>query len=109
MANIRSIVSTPTQAMRTADLCDKSESYPKRGVSASTGAPDGPTAFIDGAYGWTTFRVASNGSTFAAANGGSWLLANGTPATLTPAERAELVSLLSPARRFSSRWPTRFW
>ena len=41
-------------------------------AGATTGSPDGPAAFVDGAYGWTTFRAAATGSAFGAANGGSW-------------------------------------
>jgi hypothetical protein len=109
MNNNRAITSDPTQASRTAALCDKAEGYPRRGTSAANGLPVGPVGFVDGAYGWSTFRAAVSGSTFRAANGESWILANGTPVTLTPEERTELASLLLPGRRASSRTSVRAW
>jgi hypothetical protein len=105
----RPITSTVVQSERTAALCDKAENYPKRGVNAGTLQPEGPSEFIDGAYGWSTFRAAVSGSTFNAANGQSWLLANSSPATLTLAECTELITLLSPGRRASARWSVRAW
>jgi hypothetical protein len=105
----RAIITSPVTAARTAALCDKAEAYPKRGINAATGQPVGPAVFADGAYGWSTFRAAVSGSTFSAANGASWVIANSSPVTLTPAERTELISLLQPARRYSARFTTRFW
>jgi hypothetical protein len=105
----RAITSNTLQAARTAALCDKAEAYPKRGLNAATGLPEGPAVFADGAYGWSTFRAAVTNATFTAATGESWLLANGTPDTLTPAERSELITLLTPGRRASARWSVRAW
>ena len=110
MANVRSVTSTISQAARTAELCDKALGYPKPGVNIGGGIHVIiPVTFSDGAPGWSTFRAAASGATFTAASGLCWVSANSSPATLTPAERTELISLLQPARRASSRFSVRAW
>jgi hypothetical protein len=110
---IREITSTVVQCARTAELCDKQEGYPARSLQADgSSSPRVPLEWDrTGAvpFGWTSHRGVASGAVFSIATGRSWLIANGPAPLLTSAERTELITLLQPARRFSSRWSARFW
>lgn len=109
----RETTSTPANASRTAELCDKHEGYPARGIQADGSSHPRVPLSWDGAVpvpvGWTSYKGAVNGSVFGAAKGSTWLSVNTAAPNLTPAERTELITLLTPARAFDSNFGPEFW
>jgi len=109
----RTIATTAPNAARLGDLSDKLEGYPAQGVHFGVGVHVLMPGSWDGTGpvppGWSSYRGAVVGGEFRAANGDTWLGANGPAQALTSVERTELIGLLALGRVFTNHFDTRFY